>query len=85
MRQCRAADSKEDPTMHRVAVVLVVFVALGIAFAFGTAAQAQEVTADDVRASFAGLTVAQIEGAGYVGEEPPECVDASILPPSVHP
>ena len=66
--------------MHRVAVVLV---ALGVALAFGTAAQAQEVTADEVRASFAGLTVAQLEGAGYALEEPPVCIDASILPPGV--
>ena len=65
--------------MHRVAVV---FVALGVALAFGTAAQAQEVTADEVRASFAGLTVAQIEGAGYVAEEL-VCIDAGILPPGV--
>jgi hypothetical protein len=65
--------------MHRVAVVLV---ALGVALAFGTAAQAQEVTADEVRASFAGLTVAQLEAAGYEAEAI-VCIDAGVLPPGV--
>lgn len=65
--------------MHRIAVVLV---ALGVALAFGATVQAQEVTADEVRASFAGLTVAQFEAVGYEAEAL-VCIDASVLPPGV--
>ena len=40
--------------------------------------QAQEPTADDVRAQFANITVAEVEAMGYVLETP--CIDASELP-----
>ena len=50
----------------------------GASVAFG---QEEEVTVDDVKAEFAGITVAEAEAMGYVEETP--CVDASELPAAV--
>ena len=62
-------------------LLILIAAALVVGLVGGSAAFAQEdeeVSADDVRAEFAGITVAEAEALGYAEETP--CVDASELP-----
>ena len=68
--------------MKRLVILIAAALVVGL---FGSsiafAQEDEEVTVDDVRAEFAGITVAEVEAMGYVEATP--CIDASELPPPV--
>ncbi len=65
-------------------LLVLIAAALVMGLVGGSIAFAQEdeeVSADDVRAEFAGITIAEVEALGYALETP--CIDASELPAEV--